>query len=190
MARFNAVPGFNMSVKKAMGARMIARMRFLTFTITQGTNTALPLLICDDDPDYDQAIDGTNPAECQPGSRILAIQMHLQLLALPVGEVLEWILYKDPDSILGATVGIGTLYTQDKTANGIIIRKNALAAGHVIVDATSRSVQPITVNIPRKALRRIGPMQDGDALRMVFTLTAAASNGDLYGRGRIIFRQE
>lgn len=169
---------------------MVARMRFLTFTITQGTNTGLPLLLCDDDPDYDQLIDGTSPAECQPRARILAIQMHLQLLALPVGEVLEWILYKDPDAILTATTGIGTLYTQDKTANGLILRKNTLAAGHVIVDATSRSVQPITVNIPRKALRRIGPMQENDVLRMVFTLTAAASNGDLYGRGRIIFRQE
>lgn len=165
-------------------------MRFLTFTITQGTNTPLPLLLCDDDPDYDQLIDGTNPAECQPGSRILALQLHLQLLACPVGEVLEWVLYKDPDAVLTSSVGISTLYTQDKTANGIILRKNTLAAGHVIVDATSRSVQPIIVNIPRKALRRIGPMQENDVLRMVFTLTAAASNADLYGRGRIKFRQE
>lgn len=166
-------------------------MRFQTFTITQGANTGLPLLLCDDDPDFDQLIDGTSPAEIQPGSIITAIQLHFQLLALPVGEILEWVLFKDPDGILtAATAGnIATLYTQDKTANVILLRKNAIAAGHIIVDATSRSVQPIIINVPRKALMRIGPFQDGDLLRLTFTLTAAASNGDLYGRGRIVTRQ-
>lgn len=191
MARFNRVSGFNSSVKAAMSPIMVTRMRFLTFTIVQGANTGLPLMTCDDDPDYDQLIDGTTPGECQPGSRILGIQMHLQLLACPVGEVLEWVLLKDPDGVLlgASTNNIATLYTQDKTTSSILIRKYALAAGHVIVDATSRSVQPIIVNIPRKTLMRIGPMQENDNLRMVFTLTAAASNADLYGRGRIIWRQ-
>lgn len=164
-------------------------MRFLAFTVTQGTNTDLNLLVCDDDPDYDQLIDSVTPAECAPGSRILAIQMHFQWVANGGdNELVEWILFKNRDGVIAAGTGIGTLYTQDLTATGRFLRKDTIAAGHTIFDS-NHATPEIRINIPRKALRRLGPMQENDKLMMCFTHTAAAGNSTLYGRGRIITRQ-
>lgn len=183
--------GFNAAVRAAMMPKFVYRMRFTAFTVTQGADTALPLLLCDDDPTYDQLIDGTNPAEVAPGSRILALQLAFQWVANGGdNELVEWVLFKDPDGILVAAgaASIVTLFTQDVSTVSKIMRKNAIAAGHTIFDS-NHATPTINVNIPRKTLRRIGPMQDGDTLRMTFTATAAAGNHTLYGRGRIITRQ-
>lgn len=180
--------GFNSAVRAALMPRFVYRMRFLALTITQGTMTALPLLKADDDPDYDQLIDGTTAAECSPGSRVIALQLHFQIVTGQDNEIIEWILYKDPDNALTAATDISTLYTQDVTASNKTLRKMTLAAGHLIMDS-NHGTPEIRVNITRKALRRIGPIQDNDVLRMVFTMTSAGGNATLYGRGRIITRQ-
>lgn len=189
MPALNRMRGFNSAVRAAMMPRFVYRMRFTAFTVTQGTTTPLNLLLCDDDPDYDQLIDGTTPAEVAPGSRILALQLQFQWVANGGdNEIVEWILFKDPDGAMGVTTDIADLYVQDITTLGKMLRKNCIAAGHTIFDS-NHATPELRVNIPRKTLRRIGPMQENDVLRMVFTATAAAGNHTLYGRGRIITRQ-
>lgn len=183
--------GFNSAVRAAMNPKFVYRMRFLAFTVVQGATTPLLLMTCDDDPDYDQLIDGTNPAECAPGSRIIAMQLHFQWVANGGdNEIVEWILLKDPDGILAgaSTANIASLYTQDVGATTKTLRKMAIAVGHTIFDS-NHATPEIRINVPSRVLRRIGPMQDGDGLRIAFTHTAAAGNSTLYGRGRIITRQ-
>lgn len=180
---------FNRAVRAAIMPKYVYRMRFLAFTITQGTDTVLPLLICDDDPDYNQLIDGTTAAEVAPGSRILALQLHFQVVLGSDNEIVEWVLMKNPDNDLStAESSIAALYTQDVSAETRTIRKNAIAAGHFIMDS-NHGTPEVRVNVSRKALARVGPIQDTDRLNMVFTMTAATGNTTLYGRGRIITRQ-
>lgn len=191
MPRLNRMPGFNAAVRAALMPKFTYRMRFLAFTITQGANTVLPLLQCvaDSDPDYDQLIDGTSPAECAAGTKIIACQLHFQIVAGQDNEIIEWVLLRDPDGALAAaaTQSIDTLYTQDKSLNSMIMRKNAVAAGHIIMDS-NHGTPEVRVNIPRKALRRISTLQENDFFKIVFTMTAAGGNATLYGRGRIITR--
>jgi len=189
--------GFNAAVRAALMPRFVYRMRFLAFSIVQNTTTILPLMSVpqDNDPDYDQLIDGTNPAECSPGSRIIALQLHFQFVpgATPgdlSGEICEWVLLKDPDGALSAAGGanMATLYTQDVTTLTKMIRKNAIAADQIVF-STNVDNPRMRINLSRKALRRIGPMQENDTLRIAFTMTPASANATLYGRGRIITRQ-
>lgn len=157
-------------------------------TVTQGTDTSFNLLTCDDDPNYDLATDGTNVAECEPGSKIVAVQLHMSLYNMPDGEVYEWVMGRDPDgAITAGTFTMATLYTQDVSGADLLLRKNAWAAGH-IMSSTSHAFSQEMVRIKGSNLRRAGNMEDGDVIRLTFTASASATSPLLYLRGRIITR--
>lgn len=174
----------------AMNAvKRVHRIRILAGTITQGTDTSFSLLTCDDDPNYDLTTDGTNVAECEPGAKVVAVQLHMSIYGMPAGEVYEWTMYRDPDGALGAASNgtIATLYTADFTASNAVQRKNTFLAGHVC-SSTSKEVYTDQIRITSKALRRAARFADGDLWRMTFTATPSATSPSLYLRGRIITR--
>lgn len=190
MPRLNKVRGFNAAVRAAMMPRYVNRIRNTAFTITNNAVTRFRILKADDDPDHDQLATGTTPGEISVGSRLLAVQIHAQIIT-PLGdnELIEWLLVKDPDAALETANGddIGDLYTQDTGTIARLLRKNTLAVGHIITDS-NHATPTMTINIPRQVMRRAGLFMENDALNLVFTATAAAGDATLYVRGRTISR--
>lgn len=171
--------------------KRVHRIRALGIAITEATSgagNAFSLLTCDDDPDYDLTSNlSSTTAECQPGARIIALQLHMTIVAV-AGRTVEWMLMKDPDgAITAANTTLANLYTADVSTTTAMIRKNTVAVGHIL--AGDRTAFDKSLNVPGKALRRISLMADGDILRLSF-----ADNGEgagdslLYLRGRIITR--
>lgn len=177
-------------VRKAMGNRVVHRIRMLDQTITNNVTTKFNLLSCDDDPDYDLATDGTNVAECHPNSRIVAVQLHVGLYPAsnPINPgPLEWMIARDPDGALGAAglITPGNLYAADVTTATDMLRKNVWAMGHMFL-TTNRDAANLNIRISRKALRRARIMRDGDKVSISFTNPDATDTAKLYIRGRII----
>lgn len=168
--------------------KRVHRIRMLAQTITEAATTGFNLLTCDDDPNYDLTTDGTNVAECEPGAKIIAIQLQMTITAVAARTV-EWIFLRDPDGVLAAASArnIATLYTADVSANTIVIRKNTIAAGHFL--ASDRTAHNSNLNVSPKALRRVARMADGDTLSLAFTDNGEGAGDSLmYLRGRIITR--
>lgn len=149
---------------------------------------AVPLLTCDDDPDYDQAIDGTTAAEVQPHTAIVNIKLAVTFSGFDNAAMTRWILFKDPDNILGTTQSPDDLFIQDITANDIVLRKNTLKAGY-FVPSTGFDKPTAPLHIRRKALSRIGDMEDGDKLR--FNMIAGGTTaGKMFAMGTITVREK
>lgn len=174
-----------MLIKQGLITKRVHRIRMLQQTITQGADSPFSLLTCDDEPNYDLTTDGSNLAECHPGSKIVAVQLAMTIYNITDGESVEWIIGRDPDgSILTTGFTVATLFTADLTLTGGMLRKNAWGVGHVI-GSNQDNTFDTRLNIT-KALRRSSKMADGDTIRLVFTMSAAASNALFYLRGRII----
>lgn len=180
---------FRSLVQAATGIKHTHRLRDLDFAITESTFTDGALLSCDDDPDYDEDFDfGTTAPECEPGSRVLGIDLTMDLVPSAAGEQIEWILYKSPDGLLNGVPTGPLLFQMDLTANVALIRKYTLAYGRFL-STSSRESSRTRVRISRAAMRRAGVMHDGDILRMNFIHTAAASPGSGSIHGRIWTRK-
>lgn len=176
-------------IKPFLGTKRIHRIRMLDQIITQGTSTSFSLLSCDDDPNYDLTTDGANIAECIVGSRIIAIQLHMTISEVDGGEIVEWILGKDPDQALTATnFTISNLYTSDIDPNRRMLRENVWMADHMIGETGNRTLKNATIRIPSKTLKRSRLMADNDVIRLVFTHTVSGTDSLMYLRGRIITR--
>lgn len=182
MARLAAMVAMKMQVKRTH------RIRILDGALTAGANVAVNLLTCDDDPDYDLATDGSNVAECQPGARIVAVQLVLSIYGVDSGEIVEWIIGRDPDAIItGPNFSMSNLYLQDVTSTTNFLRKNTWGAGHMI-STTGRDLATQHVNISGKALKRSRLMAENDVIRLGLLSSADDVSGKYYLRGRIITR--
>lgn len=170
-------------VKRATGTTHVSRVRMLQLPLTQGATTTITLLKVDDDPDYDLTSDGTLIAEAQARSRITSIDLNMTVNPGVTGEVGEWMLYRDPDSAIGAA-DPSTLFQADLTTTVAALRKNAVAYGMLIGNTNVENISR-RVFIKRKAMRRISGLADNDLLKIAFQLTAGASNGALSMYGRI-----
>lgn len=172
--------------------KRVHRVRVTSGVITEGesagTNNTFSLLTCDDDPNYDNTTDGTNVAECEPGARIIAVQL-VMTTVIPDGRLLEWMIGKDPDGVVTSTnFLVSSLYTADVTANGLVLRKNVWTVGHKR-GTSQRTENTMSINIPGKVLARAGRMEDGDVIRLAFMDDGGGTgNGSWYLRGRIITR--
>lgn len=174
-------------VRKAIGVRRVHRIRIVAGTITNGADTNFNLLTCDDDPNYDLTTDGTNVAECEPGSRIIAVQLVAAFRNLNTDQLVEYVIGRDPDQAIGAAnYTIANLYAADVSAQNLALRRNIWAAGSVIGTTQNESV-PIRIRVG-KAIKRSRVMHDGDAIRLSITMSSVTNDAALYLRGRIITR--
>lgn len=183
---------FRQLVAAATGVRHTHRYRLLDRVIVQGAAIEhIPLLSCDDDPDYDEDFDGAAAApECEVGSRILGIDLTLDLVpGSSGGEQMEWLLWKNPDDMIVLSgVTPAALFTNDTTTTIILMRKYVLAYGRFLSTASKESSRT-HVQISRAAMKRAGVMHDQDKLYLGVTHTASASNGTLSMHGRIWTRK-
>lgn len=181
---------FRSLVQAATGVKHTHRYRLLDLVITNNASTEFGLLTADDDPDYDEDFNGSTTApECEVGSRILGIDLNLDLVPGNAGGQHEWILFKSPDGLLSTgVVGPVSLFTNDLSANIALMRKYILAYGRFLSTA-SRESSRTRVRISRAAMRRAGVMHDNDSLRMVIAATDTAADGSLSLHGRIWTRK-
>lgn len=182
---------FRSLVMAATGVKHTHRLRLIDLTLTQGAVTEFPLLTADDDPDYDEDMNGsTTSPECESNARILGIDMTLDIVPGSTGgETVEWMIFKSPDQLLnGIGDPIAGLWTNDLTANNALFRKYTMAYGRFLSTSTRESSRS-RVRISRAAMRRVGVMHDNDHLRMCCSHSAAASNGTLSLHGRIWTRK-
>lgn len=160
------------------------RYRSTEFTATQAAVTSYQLLACDDDPDYDTGGDFSTPCECHPGSKITGIDLNLTIAPNGTSEIIEWMLWKDPDSILGATVSPADLFTNDLNSTNVVLRKAVLAYG-MFRSTTSREANKIHVRVSRAAMGRNRVMKDGDRLRLTVLNTGGSATTKISAFGRI-----
>lgn len=170
-------------VKAATGVTHTHRYRNINKAITAAAVTSCPVLIADDDPDYDVGGDFTTAAECHANSRITGIDLNMTIAPQASGDVVEWMLIKDPDAIIGTGADPATLFDQDVSANAILFRKYCMAYG-MFKSTTSREAKSVHVRITRAAMRRAGVMKDNDVLRLQFK-NSGSNAGSLAAIGRI-----
>lgn len=181
---------FRRLVQAATGVKHTHRLRVLDVTLTQAAVTEFPLLTADDDPDFDEDLNGSTTApECETGARILGIDMTVDIVPGTAGEQVEFMIFKSPDQLLnGIGDPIAGLWTNDLTANNALFRKYTLCYGRFLSTA-SRESSRSRIRISRAAMRRAGVMHDNDHLRMCFAHTAGADNGKVSLHGRIWTRK-
>lgn len=181
---------FQSMVKAATGVTHVTRYIGTSIALTASGITTLPLLQADDEPDYD--VGGTftsTPAECEAGSRITGIDLNLTIVPAAVGDIVQWILWKNPDQVLTAsTLDPETLFGNDLTTTNALLRKYTLAYG-MFVSMTSKETTRIHVRISRAALKRAGVMGDLDRLTLNFKNSNASTPAGLHGYGRIWHRK-
>lgn len=156
-------------VRKVMGTITTHRVRMLSKTINTTTpfRTYVDLLTADDDPDYDIVSNGTTIAECHANSKIVKVQLKINLFNSSTDKFVEWALYRDPDQVLGTNATIDAMFTSDVSTNDQLMKKNAVAYGNKRF--TSQADGGIAkIFIKRKALARIRTMHDNDKLRLLF----------------------
>ena len=175
-------------VQAAMGVKHTHRYRIIEKNMTANAVTSNPLLVAADDPDFDAGGDFTTAAECEQNSRIQGIDLNLHIKPGGAGKAIEWMLFKDPDAIIGTGADPATLFDQDVSANAIIFRKYVLAYG-MIVSSSTMEAKAIHVRISRAAMKRAGVMKDNDVLRFQVKNHHASTAGVLHAYGRIWTRK-
>jgi len=165
---------FRQLVRSAVGSAHVNRVFFDAVAIPTTGTTEFRILTSDDDPNYDQAANGTTPAECQPFSRIQNIKLR-GIITAPNGNTLDFTLVKNPDAALsGANMAFAELFGADITSTRALLRKYTLMAGRMRISSASDQ-KAINIRIRRKALRRAGLMHDGDDLSIVITNSAGGA---------------
>lgn len=175
-------------VKAAMGVKRVHRIRATVLAIPENANTAYVLLRCDDEPNYDTTSDGTNIAECEPGSRLISVQLVMTMYGMDANTIVEWNLHKNPDQTLTASeTTVAALYAADVEPENRMLRKNTFTAGHFI-GTSNHDTQTTRVRIARKAMKRNAVMADNDQIAFTFANLDATDAALLYIRGRLITR--
>lgn len=182
---------FRRLVAAATGVKHTHRYRELDITVTQGALDHIPLLTADDNPDYaEDFVANTSAPECETGSRILGIDLVLDLVPSGAGEQIEWYIWKNPDaSFTEATFTPALLFTNDISINTMAMRKWTMAYGRFLSQASKESSRT-RVRISRAAMRRVGVMAQDDVLNLAVQHTATGgTNGSLSIHGRIWTRK-
>lgn len=182
---------FRSLVQQATGVKHTHRYRLLDGVITQGATTHIPLLTTDDTPDYDEEFDGSAAApECETGSRILGIDLNLDLVPQTATEQVEFMIWKNPDNaITTSTVSPTILFLNDITATTILVRKYTMAYGRFLSTVSKENFRS-KIRISRAAMRRAGVMKQNDVLYLALTHTATGGSNGVYSlHGRIWTRK-
>lgn len=173
---------FVIKTVKSMQAKTTHRIRIVKVNAPAATDTYVTLLTAKDDPNYDLVTDGTNVAECEIGSFIRKVQLHITYQASAAGDMVEMMLFKDPDAAFTTNMTPTQLYTSDVSSISLDVRKNTVWY-HLFVASTGRDT---FVGGPSlKAMGRIKVMRENDNLRLLFSVPANDS-GTYYITGRII----
>lgn len=163
----------------------VHRFYSLGSSATANTTTTFPLLIADDDPDFQTGGDLTTACECEQGSRITDVD--LQFIVSGFTGVLTWVLYRAQENSYPTTATLAALLNNDKTADKLLLRKNALKAGLVFLTAEKDQGKQI-IRIRRSALKRAGKLADLDRLLIAFVNHDPSENATIYAWGTITTR--
>lgn len=168
-------------VRSMVGDHYTHRYQILSDTVGAGTVEYKPLLLADDDPDYDIAPNATTPRECESGSKITGIDMMLNLAPVSAGTPVQWAIWKNPDQLLGTSLNPNTIFENDINADTIVFRKYCLAYGF-FRNTTSRESKMQHVRISKAALGRSSRMRENDLLGLSVYCTGANVTLDYFGR--------
>jgi hypothetical protein len=103
------------------------------------------------------------------------------------GTLVRWMLVKNPDNIVTADATSMWSNTITPTAGAQIIRKFCLSAGALIINSSSQ-IGRLNVFIRKKAMGRIGHLNQGDTLQLWIHNGHATQGITLLGVGRITTR--
>lgn len=173
---------FQSMVKAAQGVTHTHRYRIIGDAIGSGTTEYKPIIKAIDDPNYDTDPNATTPAECEVGSRIVGVDLLLNLAPATAGTDVEYILFKDPDAIFsGSTVVPADLFTNDVSSTTLLVRKYTLSYGYFRSTASKESrIQKIRIG--RAALGRAGTLSDNDQIILAVRTGSANTTLDYIGR--------
>lgn len=179
-------------IRQALGVSHVHRFRDLNEALTAfsagGVLSNFGILSADDEPDYDVGGNFATPLECETGSRIIDIDLTIIFTTSSANDIIEWMLIKDPDQVIGTSSSPVDLYTNDVTTTSLLTRKYALAYG--IFKSTSQKETLVTrARISRRALRRAGVMNDLDRLRLQILGTGSSVTATVSMVGRITTRK-
>lgn len=157
-------------------------------TIAANGITSQTLLVCDTDgnPNEDLATDGTNIAEVNYGSRLLGIDLNVYYKYPASNQIMECMIYKDIDSLIGASADPAELFNQDVNSTNILIRKTCLAYWNSVSGTSSKDLYGARVRISHSALARNRKLAAGDKLYIVFKNMHATLGGKYWITGKII----
>lgn len=170
-------------VRSMVGDHYTHRFRIVSDTITGSALEYKPLLLADDDPDYDITPTATTPRECESGSKITGIDLLLGIAPASAGTLVEWMLWKNPDQLLNSgSIEPSSIFNNDVDANSIVLRKYCLAYGY-FRNTASKESKTQHIRISRAALGRSSRMRENDQLGL--SILCAGSNVTLDYIGRI-----
>lgn len=170
-------------VRSMVGDHYTHRYRILNDVITQNTTEEKPLLLADDDPDYDIEPTATTPRECETGSKITGIDLTLNVAPTTVATTVEWLLWKNPDQVLN-TITPGMIFENELTPTLALLRKYTLAYGY-FRNTSSRESRAQHVRIGRAALGRASRMRENDLLLLSVRETSNVGTVSLSYFGRV-----
>lgn len=181
---------FRSLVQAATGVKHTHRLRELDIVVVAGATDHIPILTADDTPDYDEDfVANTSAPECETGSRILGIDMTLDLVPGAAGETIEFMIWKNPDAAFTESAITPTLlFTNDFSSNTMIVRKYTMAYGRFLSTSTRESSRT-RIRISRAAMRRVGVMHVNDVLNLGVFHSASGANGTMSLHGRIWTRK-
>lgn len=175
-------------IKSAIGVTHVHRIRWLNVAFTANALTTHGLLTADDEPDYDVNGTDTTICECETGSRIMKIDLQMLFTLGAAADIVEWMILKDPDQMIGTSATPAQLFTMDRDTTTILLRKYVLAYG-VFKSTSSKETTHTRVRIRRQAMMRAGTMLDLDRLRIHIRHTGGASSNTSTVIGRIYTRK-
>lgn len=185
---FKAMRRVANQVLAAAETKHVHRFRVVNATITQGIINGYPLLQGSTAPDIDTGGNFTTACLCEQGSKIERIDLTFLLDAgNSTVEDFEFMIYKDPDAILGAALDPANLFTNDASATTLLTRKHCLAY-RMLKSESGKTVKGIRMRISRAALKRSRILLKDDVLRLSIGMTAAGANGSFSAYGKIVTR--
>lgn len=150
------------------------------------------MITADDDPIDDTVTDlnGINISECQANSKITNINIRGSVLHVGSGTRVIAILQKIPDGTSPATLSAVNWLSEDMSQAARDFKRNILWRTVMVAPADRLlSHFRIRLSLRSNALRRLGKMEDGDAMSLRFFNTAPADHALTSCYGTIITRR-
>lgn len=146
------------------------------------------LLECTETMDEEVESNGSVIADAPLYSKIVGIKLQGMIQGTASGvNFFRWMLFKAPDNDITGAAAMGLWHVSDDTATARELRKVTIAKG-LISSGASSSLASLRVFVRRSALARIGPLSEGDVLRLAIAKDAAGTTARLELWGTIYLR--
>lgn len=162
------------AARDLLGYRTVHRVRMVAQSLTTAATDNIGLLAAADSPDSDLETDGTNVAQCENGSRIVAMKLKLQVRLSNASERTEMFLFRDQDNAVSTNFTPTNLFDADHSVTNDNVRKN-LAWYDVFIAGVSHDIYKKRISwMP--AMSRMRQLRDTDRLELNF-VNSAMSGG-------------